>query len=263
MAAVVSHVRRAHAVRQNQTSSHRCEDMAVDRNPAPRIGTLSDRVYSTMLQEILSGRWPANQPAPSERDLAATLQVTRHVVREALKRLQQAGLVRISQGGSTLVQDWRTHAGLEMGFALIEAGVAPFADIFRDTAVLRRTVGVDAARLCAINATDEQLTAITDAAAAYPETGTLQDFAEAELVLWTAIVIGSGNIAYQLALNTLMRSIEEAGADMVRGLNAEVLTNRGPQVELAAAIAARDADAAGKLAHIQLSQLVNPFGEDS
>jgi DNA-binding FadR family transcriptional regulator len=217
-------------------------------------------VYSLLLQEILSGRLPANEPAPSERDLAARLQVTRHVVREALKRLQQAGLVRISQGGSTMVLDWRTHAGLDMGFSLITAGAVSLADIFHDTAVLRRTVGVDAARLCALNATDEQLAEVTRAAAAYPQAGTLQEFADAELVLWNAIVVGSRNLAYQLALNTLMRSIEEVGAEMVRGLNAEVLTDRGGQVEFAAAIAARDAETAAILAYVQLSQLVDPLG---
>jgi DNA-binding FadR family transcriptional regulator len=231
----------------------------VELTPVARSVTLSDSVYTTLLHEILSGRWSAGQAVPSERELAATLHVTRHVVREALKRLQQAGLVRISQGGSTLVLDWRTHAGLDMGFALVAAGVVPFADIFRDTAVLRRTVGVDAARLCAVNATEELLAEVTGAAAAYPHTGTLRAFADAELILWTAIVAGSGNVAYRLALNTLMRSIEEAGAEMVMGLNAEVLTDRGGHVELATAIAARDAEAAAKLAYTQLSQLVDPF----
>lgn len=231
----------------------------MELTPVLRAATLSDSVYATLLNEILSGRWPADHAVPSERELAATLRVTRHVVREALKRLQQAGLVRISQGGNTLVLDWRTHAGLDMGFALMTAGVVPFANIFRDTAVLRRTVGVDAARLCAENASDELLAAVTDAAAAYPETGTLQAFADAELILWTAIVVGSGNVAYRLALNTLMRSIEEVGAAMVRGLNAEVLTDRGGHVELAAAIAARDVDTAAKLAYSQLSLLVDPF----
>ncbi len=227
--------------------------------PLPRTGTLSDGVYNSALHEILSGRWPANQAAPSERELATTLNVTRHVVREALKRLQQAGLVRISQGGSTLVLDWRTHAGLDMGIALISAGVVPQGEIFRDTAVLRRTVGIDAARLCALGASDEQLAAVTAASAAYPKTGTLQQFQDAEVTFWTAIMIGSGNIAYRLALNTLMAAIEEVGAELVMGLNAESLTDRGGHVELAAAIAARDPDTAAQLAYAQLSQLVDVF----
>ena len=235
------------------------QDVDVKSGSVPRTGTLSGSVYTTLLHEILSGRWPANEAAPSERELAAQLNVTRHVVREALKRLQQAGLVRISQGGSTMVMDWLTHAGLDMGFALIAAGVVPQAEILRDTAVLRRTVGVDAARLCAVNASEEELGAVTAASAAYPKIGTLQDFQDAETAFWTAIMIGSHNIAYRLALNTLMAAIEEVGAELVMGLNAESLTDRGGHVELAAAIADRDPDTAAHLAHAQLSQLVDVF----
>lgn len=212
-----------------------------------------------MLHDILTGRWPANQPAPSERTLAARLDVDRRVVREALKRLQQASLVRISQGGATQVMDWRTHAGLDMGFALIAAGVVPQAEIFRDTAVLRRTVGTDAARLCAIHASEEELDAIADASAAYPKTGTLQEFQYAETTFWTAIMTGSHNTAYRLALNTLMAAIDEAGAELVMNLNAVSLTDQGSHVELAAAITARDPEAAAQLAHAQLSQLVDVF----
>jgi len=231
----------------------------VKPGPVVRTGTLSDRVYNTLLQEILGGKWPANEATPSERELATQLGVTRHVVREALKRLQQAKLVRISQGGSTIVLDWRTHAGLDMGIALIAAGAVPQAEIFRDTAVLRRTVGVDAARLCAVNASDEQLDAVAAASAAYPETGTLQEFQDAEVAFWTAIMVGSGNIAYRLALNTLMAAIEDVGAALVMGLNAESLSDRGGHAELAAAITARDPDTAATLAHLQLSQLVDVF----
>lgn len=229
----------------------------------PRTTTLSDGIYTALLHEILSGQWPANQAAPSERELATTFDVTRHVVREALKRLQQAGLIHISQGGSTLVLDWRTHAGLDMAMPLIAAGALPLGEIFRDTAVLRRTVGIDAARLCALNATEEQLADVTATAVAYPQTGTLQEFQNAETAFWTAIVIGSGNIAYRLALNTLMRGIEDVGAELVMGLNAEVLTDRGGHVELAAAITARDADTAAQLAHVQLSHLVDVFPSHS
>ena len=84
----------------------------------PRAGTISEALFARLVEEILTGRWPAERPAPSERELAVALQVNRHSVREALKRLQQAGLVQISQGGSTLVLDWRTNAGLDMLAAL-------------------------------------------------------------------------------------------------------------------------------------------------
>jgi DNA-binding FadR family transcriptional regulator len=235
----------------------------VEPSPIPRNGTVSDAVFTRLVDEILSGRWPAERPAPSERDLALAWQVNRHSVREALKRLQQAGLVKIGQGGKTQVLDWRSHAGLDMGFALVAAGVVPLGSIFTDTAVLRRTVGVDAARLCALKASEDEMAAVTAAAAAYPRTGTLEVFQAADIAFWTAIVIGSGNIAYRLALNTLMRSIEDVGAELVMGLNAEVLTDRGGHVELAAAIVDRDADTAARLAYTQLSELVDLFQSEA
>lgn len=228
-------------------------------SPIARTGTVSSTVFARLVDEILSGRWPANRTAPSERELALALQVNRHSVREALKRLQQAGLVKIGQGGKTLVLDWRSHAGLDMLAALAAAGVVPMTTTFADAAVLRRVVGADAARLCALRADQEQLAAVAAAAASYPESGDLATFRDADLIFWTAVVVGSGNIAYRLALNTLVRSADEIGRDLFISVNAEMFIDRSAHLELAAAIAARDADAAGRLGFALLSQLVDLF----
>lgn len=239
----------------------RCDDGEVQLNPIPRAARVSDTVFARLVDEILSGRWPAARSAPSERELALALQVNRHSVREALKRLQQAGLVQIGQGGKTLVLDWRTHAGLDMLAALASAGVVPLNTAFADVAVMRRTVGADAARLCALRADDEQLAAVA-AAAAYPESGDLTVFRDADLVLWTAVVVGSGNIAYRLALNTLVRSTDDVGRELFIDLNAEMFIDRSAHLELAAAITARDADAAHRIGYALLSQLVDVFAAD-
>lgn len=229
----------------------------LDVNAIPRGGTISEALFARLVEEILTGRWPAERPAPSERELAVALQVNRHSVREALKRLQQAGLVQIGQGGSTLVLDWRTHAGLDMLAALAAAGVVPLVKALADAAVMRRTLGVDAARECALQADDEQLAAVAAAAAAYPETGDLNVLRDADLEFWTTIVVGSGNVAYRLALNTLVRSADDIGRDLFVAVNADMFIDRSAHLELAAAITARDADAAARLAGQSLSQLVD------
>ena len=65
-------------------------------------------------------------------------------MREALKRLQQAGLVSISQGGATRVRDWRRHGGLEL---LLSTGDAPEAlRVPRAAMEMRACIGADAAR---------------------------------------------------------------------------------------------------------------------
>lgn len=223
----------------------------------PRGASLADGVFARLVDEILSGRWPANRPSPSERELALALDVNRHTVREALKRLQQAGLLEITHGGKTIVQDWRTHAGLDMLAALAAAGVVPVNRALGDAAIMRRTVGVHAAQLCALRATDDQLAAVTAAVEEFPESGDLGVFRDADLAFWTTVVIGSDNLAYRLGLNTLVRSADEIGRELFMKVNEEMFIDRSAHVELAAAITARDVDRAGSLAFTMLSQLVD------
>jgi DNA-binding FadR family transcriptional regulator len=230
----------------------------MDVDPIPRASTVSDAVFSRFVEEILSGRWPAGEPVPSERELALAWQINRHAVREALKRVQQAGLVRISQGGKTRVLDWRTNAGLDVLSGLVTAGVIPPLQIVGDVAVMRRTVATDAARLCARNADDAQLAAVTAAAQAYPDSDArnFREVADADVAFWSAVIDGSGNVAYRLSLNTLVAAIDDVGRDLVTALNAAEVADRPAHIELAAAIAARDEDAAGRLAEALLSRLV-------
>ena len=70
-------------------------------------------------------------------------------MREALKRLQQAGLIRISQGGATRVLDWRQSGGLEVLLDLMDAPGSPPPELIRSVLEMRETVGVDAAGKCA------------------------------------------------------------------------------------------------------------------
>ena len=51
---------------------------------------------------------------------SAAQHIERHLVREALGRLEQLGLVRIAQGGATRVLDFRRTAGLDLLAVLAE-----------------------------------------------------------------------------------------------------------------------------------------------
>jgi DNA-binding FadR family transcriptional regulator len=212
---------------------------------------VSDLVFGRLVDAILSGSIAADEALPSERDLAETFQVNRHAIREALKRLQQAGLVRISQGGKTRALDWRQHAGLDVLSLLASTGSIPAARVLNDILTMRRSIGSDAAALCATRATAEQVAQLAAAAAAY-------DGFDGDLAFWTAVVDGSGNLAYRLGLNTLVAAFFDLGLDVVSdlGLEAELVDPTAHQ-ELAAAIAARDPERARALAHDLLSRVVD------
>jgi len=175
--------------------------------PPTEDGNLaSAEVHRRLREQILDGELAPGDRVPSERALAEQLGVNRHAVREALKRLQQAGLVRISQGGATRVLDWRHHAGLDLLLDLMQHGDTPPPALVGAVLEMRAGVGVDVVRRCTERAGDERRAEIAAAAAAVAalvgagDDGTLVD---AYAGLWELIVDGSDNLAYRLALNSL------------------------------------------------------------
>jgi GntR family transcriptional regulator, transcriptional repressor for pyruvate dehydrogenase complex len=208
---------------------------------------LSDRIHARLRAEILSGALPPGAAVPSERRLSEQLGASRHAVREALKRLQEAGLVRISHGGATRVRDWRHDGGLDLLLALAASGdVPPELEAERAGLELRACIGADAARRAAQRASAAQRAEIAAraealAAAADPEQRNL----EYER-LWDTIVDGAGNVAYRLALNTLVAGQHVLVLDAAR-VGAELADDAAIR-SLAGAIAEGRADDARAVA---------------
>lgn len=67
--------------------------------PAP----LYLQVVSTLKEEILKGSYPVGTQLPSEDLLAGRFGVSRHTIREALRRLRDDGLIASRQGAPTTV----------------------------------------------------------------------------------------------------------------------------------------------------------------
>jgi GntR family transcriptional regulator, transcriptional repressor for pyruvate dehydrogenase complex len=201
--------------------------------------TVSSQIHASLRADILGGRYAVGDALPSERTLSEELGTSRHAIREALKRLQQGGLVVISQGGATRVRDWRHHGGLEL---LLEGDLPEALQARRAAMEMRACVGADAARRCAERADDArkaQITAHAAQLAALDDLGARNAYYE---VMWDLIVDGADNIAYRLALTTLLArgDIAPVGADAVRG----ELEDAKAITELAAAIATGDEAAA-------------------
>lgn len=215
--------------------------------------SLPDKVFEQLTAEIVSGRCPPGTSLPSERELSDTLAVNRHVVREAVKRLEQLGLVKVVQGGRTTVLDFRHTAGLEVLALVAEHADAVQAPLPLLAAALemRAGIGVDLARLCAMRGADlvgEELLAISRrlAGAAGDELLALDQR------FWQAVLDGAGNLAYQLAFNSLIRAVHALRALSLPWLEQELIRgeHRRP---IAAAIAAGDAQAAAEAARAALT----------
>lgn len=238
---------------------------AVTAMLAPMSGTgrelRSDAVHDRLRAAILDGELAPGDAIPSERSLADEHGVNRHAVREALKRLQQAGLIRITQGGATKVRNWQREAGLDLLLGLMNGAQDPSPELVRSVLEMRASVGADAARRCAERAPSAErhrVAAGADAAAGVIEaSGEQAEDMYADL--WELIVSGSGNVAYRLALNSLNAALAahpELGNALVPR-SAQLLRSLGSAIGSGHALASAEAATAMLEADLELAGRVS------
>ncbi len=207
--------------------------------------SLPDKVFEQLMSEIVSGRYRPGSAIASERTLSQVFAVNRHVVREALKRLEQVGLVKIVQGGRTTVLDFRLTGGLDLLAALAEhaEAVDELLPLLRAGLEMRAGIGVDVARLCAERATPAIREALLQTGEQLATVARGPELRALDGRFWQQVIDGAGNVAYQLAFNSLIRAVNALPELTVSWLELE-LERCDYRRPIAAAIAAGDAVAA-------------------
>ncbi|MGI9184917.1 MAG: FadR/GntR family transcriptional regulator [Solirubrobacteraceae bacterium] len=219
--------------------------------------SLPDKVFGQLAGEIVSGRYASGVTLPSERALSGIFAVNRHVVREALGRLEQLGLVSVRAGGGTTVSDFRHTAGLDLLAVLAEHAdvadgvLAPLGAALE----MRAGIGVDVARLCARRAAPELRDALVKTADRLAAVATGQELLALDQRFWQQMVDGAGNFAYQLAFNSLMRGVQAAPKLSVSWLEHE-LAGSDYRRPIASAIADGDQSAAAEATRAALEPAV-------
>lgn len=184
--------------------------------------SVPEDVFEQIVAEVLSGQMQPGEPLPSERRLAEVLGVSRPAVREAIKRLTEAGLVEVRQGDSTTVRDFRRHAGLDLLPRLLLRAGELDVSVVRSILETRLHNGPKIAELAAQRATAELVTQLgqtVDALSA--ETDPVEQQRRA-LTFWDVIVDGADSIAFRLMYNTLRQTYEPALPALATMMAAEV-----------------------------------------
>lgn len=115
-----------------------------------RDQTLSDRAYESVLSMIADGLMPIGSKLPTEQALSQQLDVSRPVLRRALKQPREDGVIISRQGSGSFVQRRPDGAVLEF------APVGSIADSQR-TFEFRAAIEGEAAHLAAKRRTDEHI----------------------------------------------------------------------------------------------------------
>jgi GntR family transcriptional repressor for pyruvate dehydrogenase complex len=221
---------------------------------AVRKRSLPDKVFEQLTAEIVSGRYAAGATIPSERDLSEVLAVNRHVVREAVKRLEQIGLVKTVQGGRTTVLDFRQTAGLDLLAVVAEHAEAAesLLPVLAATLEMRAGIGVDVARLCALRADSDVRAELLDISAQLAAVSDGAELLGLDERFWRRVLDGAANLAYQLAFNSLIRAVHARHELSLPWLEQE-LARGDYRRPIAAAIAAGDPESAAAATRLALT----------
>jgi GntR family transcriptional repressor for pyruvate dehydrogenase complex len=209
---------------------------------AVRSALVGEQVFAAMVEAILSGQYAPGEALPPQRTLAADLGVTMTSLREALKRLEQMGLVDVRHGDASRVRDWRAHGGLDvLAHALLRGGSVDarlLGDVFEARTLMLREI----AGLAAERRSDAQAAELERLAAALRAAPDARAAAAIDFALVTELAQAAGNLVFVLIINAI-RDLYLAHADRLPiTAGHEELAPR--YARLAAAVAARDAGAA-------------------
>ncbi|GGF72565.1 GntR family transcriptional regulator [Azorhizobium oxalatiphilum] len=124
---------------------------------APRT-PLVQRAYQMLLTKISRGEYQPDEKLPGEHELASTFLVSRPIIREALKRLREDGLIYSRQGAGSFVKKRVEEEARSIGYSPVET----IADIQR-CYEFRLTIEPDHAYYAALRWNDSALAVIASA----------------------------------------------------------------------------------------------------
>lgn len=122
------------------------------QSPLARV-SLREQLTQRLEQMILTGEFSPGSTLPSEREMVEQWNVSRSVVRDAIRTVESKGLIEVRQGIGAVVKDDVRDAFAGALDLLIERGYYKTTELLQ----LRVMIETEVAKLAAKNATPEDL----------------------------------------------------------------------------------------------------------
>ncbi len=217
----------------------------------------TDRVVNEIERSMLGSTVRVGEKLPSERELALQMGVSRPVIREALRRLQERGLVEAQPGrGSFYRPAEPTDAAESLNRLFRRSAVTPAQLI-----VARKMLESESAGLAAIHRTDDDCMRLERILGGFSKQKGILELAQLDIAFHDRIAQASANPVIHL----MVASISDITVGlMVRSLSDRQVRRRGLPLhdDVFAAIVAGDAEKARDAMADHLDAAEQLYGAD-
>ncbi len=166
-------------------------------------GHAADAIFEQLAAAILTGELAPGAPLPPERVLGEQFGVSRIVLRQAMHRLADVGLVRVRQGGATLVLDPGEAGDIRLIglYYQLDPGGERARVIRRDAIEKQSLQGFSLIDVCGRRATAAEKQSIHELTLAFdPQAATEPDFAAFEESFWRAVSRAGKNRIFEMEI---------------------------------------------------------------
>ena len=176
-------------------------------------------IANSLTRDILSGRYRPGERLPSERDLATRFDVNRGAVREAVKTLQQLGIVDVQPGGARVASV--EEASFDVIGKLLEVHAVPDPDLVTQVLQVIGALFKLAAETAIEQASDDQIQNIASRARRMRDSvrsaaaGSHEEDMVARFELMRAVMEVSGNLATRIVSRGLLAQMARRVGNLV------------------------------------------------
>ena len=167
-----------------------------------RTGRLADQVSDQLKQSLFKGEYLEGERLPSEHELMGVFGVSRIVVREAIRNLENSGLLEIKRGptGGAFVRSMKHDAVSNLVRDTLKLGQTSVAEIME----VRLQVEPIVAGLAAKRRTPEDIQMLENGIERMPKVKSCDKYVEWNVNFHRLVAKASHNSMYELLVNILM-----------------------------------------------------------
>ncbi len=188
----------------------------VFRAEPPVRQRIADHVFESLARAILAAELKPGEPLATQRDLAKQFNVSALVVRQAIHRLEDLGLVRVRQGSATIVLDPDESTDIRLIQLQMELS-APEAKLATDALENQALFMLPLLVLAQRRISEQEVAALRDIIASVSEKPTPEEIVRFRVEFWRQVAKATQNRLFQRQVrwwSTLIKDLERQGRAM-------------------------------------------------